>query len=212
MFGQDSLEQGDERDRASGMKIPDAGVQGCSWKRRQRMPTCYGSAQGFAAWGSLTTDCHVSFQPVPGPREDLTRCSMLSQGISPFTWRPHSLAGGAPRACRKKQVCLLGGPPLFPVHLTGGRLLHSGRFRGGGCSGHLCIYAQMYPSLPLDLSLSSGWCRWSSNPLPKAAVLFLVSPAPWRGGGIKTRKNKPKPMIGFYPAICTQGEAVECHV
>lgn len=179
MFGQDSLEQGDEQDGTVGLKTPDTNAQGCSWKRCRRMPTWYRSTRGLAVWCPLPTDCHVSSQTAllaPGRPDQalgaIPGCLPFHLETLPPSWR-------SPEGLSEEAGLLPQTPPWSPVHhLVGRRLLHGGCFWRGGCSGHPRIYAQMYPSLPLELSLSSGWCRWSSNPLPNATVLFLVSPAP----------------------------------
>lgn len=144
-FGQDSLEQRDEQDRTSSKSV-GAGAQGCSWKRRRRMLT----------WCRSTNCSQTALLPLGRPNQVLSAVPghLLFHLETP---QPCWSAVGSSRS-------VFSVPPLPPVHLASGWLLHSGCFLGGGCSSHPHIYAQTYPSLPLELPFPSGWCRWSPNP------------------------------------------------
>lgn len=159
------------------MKTLDAGRQGCSWKRCQRMPAWYGSTWGFAVWGLLPTDCHVYYQTAPVSLGRSDQVLDAVPGHLAFHLETPQPCWRSPEGLSEEAGLCPRSPLLSPVHLTGGRLLHGGHFQGGWLLQpplYLCT------SVPLSASgaAPSGWCRWSSNPLPNSTVLFLVSPAP----------------------------------
>lgn len=189
-FGQDSLEQQDEQDRTSS-KTLDAGAQGYSWKRCRRMLTCYRS-----------TNCsQTTLLPLGRPSEVLSAVPghLLFQleTLQPC-WRAVGRSGSV-----SSVPPVASGSPRKRAAAAQWVLL------GGGCSGHPHIYAQTYPSLPLELPFPSGWCRWSPNP-PRCCG-FISGFTSTIGKKETGERRAQAPRSGF--SCCTHaGRAVGCHV
>lgn len=84
--------------------------------------------------------------------------------------------------------------PLPPVHLASRVAVAQWVLLGGGCCSHPRIYAQTYPSLPLELPFPSGWCRWSPNPPRRRGFISGFTSTI----GIKERRKSPSSQERFF--------------
>jgi len=172
------------------------------------MPTWYGSTWGLAAWGLLPIHCHVSSQTALLPLGRPDRVLDAVAGHLPFHVAIMQPCWKRPRGLLEEAGLLPRAPPWSLVHLTGGC------FWGAAAPATL---VSMHKGTPLCLRSCPFPLAGAGGPqthfqMPRFYFWFHQHNRKKEKKKKKQGKNQTQPSIAVFPAVCMQGEAVECHV